>query len=360
MNGQQRNKTVFYYYDKPQHTHYYISKYYEKKTAPFNPNAGCHYHYIYGDNGAVALYSKDDDLPRGSNGNMYYIHTDHLGSYVALTNADKQVVQCSRFDIWGNLVEPYDNSYTGDTLILYTDVITLPSLNFTLTNRGFTGHEHYPQFKIINMNGRLYDPVIGRFFSPDNFVQMPECTQSFNRYSYALNNPLKYVDPTGELLTEYRNRKGELLYETDDGLTDVIIVKDAQIPKLKEALQEAKNNGTINNPEINREKMHTLGQTLIQYSEEPLKGMTDNWKIGYRTTYKEAYIKEKSQFSFGQWVSSFVAAISQDHGDRGGQDLHSGRSQGIADGNNDREKGYINRLAPWESSKKNPPLLRLY
>jgi len=66
--------------------------------------------------------------------------------------------------------------------------------------RGFTGHEHYPQFKIINMNGRLYDPIICRFFSPDNFVQLPEETQSFNRYSYCLNNPLKYTDPTGQIL----------------------------------------------------------------------------------------------------------------------------------------------------------------
>ncbi len=48
------------------------------------------------------------------------------------------------------------------------------------------------------MNGRLYDPVLGRFFSPDNYVQLPDNSQSFNRYSYCLNNPLKYTDPTGE------------------------------------------------------------------------------------------------------------------------------------------------------------------
>jgi len=48
------------------------------------------------------------------------------------------------------------------------------------------------------MNGRVNDPVLGRFLSPDNFVQAPDFTQNFNRYAYCLNNPLKYTDPTGE------------------------------------------------------------------------------------------------------------------------------------------------------------------
>ena len=50
------------------------------------------------------------------------------------------------------------------------------------------------------MNGRLYDPVVGRFLSPDNYVQMPDFSQNFNRYSYALNNPLIYTDPSGEFI----------------------------------------------------------------------------------------------------------------------------------------------------------------
>ncbi len=48
------------------------------------------------------------------------------------------------------------------------------------------------------MNGRLYDPVLGRFLSPDNYIQVIDFTRNFNRYSYALNNPLKYTDPDGE------------------------------------------------------------------------------------------------------------------------------------------------------------------
>ncbi len=55
------------------------------------------------------------------------------------------------------------------------------------------------EFGLVNMNGRLYDPTLGRFLSPDNYVQEPGNSQSFNRYSYCLNNPLKYTDPSGEL-----------------------------------------------------------------------------------------------------------------------------------------------------------------
>lgn len=69
-----------------------------------------------------------------------------------------------------------------------------------LFDRGFTGHEHLYAFGLINMNGRMYDPLVSRMLSPDNFIQAPDFSQSFNRYSYALNNPLIYTDPTGEFV----------------------------------------------------------------------------------------------------------------------------------------------------------------
>ena len=64
--------------------------------------------------------------------------------------------------------------------------------------RGYTGHEHLTAFGLINMNARLYDPVIGRFLSPDPRLQNPYSSQNYNRYSYCLNNPLVYTDPNGE------------------------------------------------------------------------------------------------------------------------------------------------------------------
>ena len=65
-------------------------------------------------------------------------------------------------------------------------------------NHGYTGHEFLPGFGLINCNARLYDPALGRFLMPDPLIQDPASTQNFNRYSYCLNNPLKYTDESGE------------------------------------------------------------------------------------------------------------------------------------------------------------------
>ena len=171
---------------------------YETEASPINITS--RYHYIYGETGAVALHIANETTGVNS---MYYIHTDHLGSYCAITDSAQKVLQQRNwFDPWGNFTHSFSSSGKGLQPNDSIQAISRPALNFTLTPRGFTGHEHYPEFNIINMNGRLYDPVIGRFFSPDNFVQIPEFSQSFNRYSYCLNNPLKYVDPSGELIID--------------------------------------------------------------------------------------------------------------------------------------------------------------
>ena len=54
---------------------------------------------------------------------------------------------------------------------------------------------------LIHMNGRLYDPLTGRMMQADPIIQDPYNPQNFNRYSYVMNNPLKYTDPSGWLLT---------------------------------------------------------------------------------------------------------------------------------------------------------------
>ena len=65
------------------------------------------------------------------------------------------------------------------------------------TKRGYTGHEMLDSVGLIHMNGRDYDPDVGRFLSADPNIQFPESTQGFNRYTYVNNNPMSYNDPSG-------------------------------------------------------------------------------------------------------------------------------------------------------------------
>ena len=76
---------------------------------------------------------------------------------------------------------------------------TDPALAIAAVNtpRGFTGHEHLDDFQLVHMNGRVYDPSLGRFMSADPFVQFAESTQGLNRYAYVDNNPLSFTDPSG-------------------------------------------------------------------------------------------------------------------------------------------------------------------
>ncbi|MCK9452643.1 MAG: polymorphic toxin type 23 domain-containing protein [Bacteroidales bacterium] len=138
--------------------------------------------YLSGPGGLYALHLINHD---GSE-NIHYIHTDHLGSWTKVTNEDGKQVDEQSYDAWGNRRNPSTWQTTG-------------SWQMPRYDRGFTGHEHLDGFQLINMNGRMYDPVVSRMLAPDNFVQTPDFSQNFNRYSYALNNPLMFTDPSGEL-----------------------------------------------------------------------------------------------------------------------------------------------------------------
>lgn len=105
--------------------------------------------------------------------------TDHQGTIAGLVDAKGTWQFDANYDAWG------------------LQTVAKNSIGF---RRGYTGHEMLPEYGLINMNGRLYDPLLGRFLSPDNYVQQPDNSQSFNRYSYCLNNPLKYTDPDGEFI----------------------------------------------------------------------------------------------------------------------------------------------------------------
>jgi len=88
-------------------------------------------------------------------------------------------------------------------MALGIDLLTLQTL---YTDRGYTGHLHADGVGLIHMNGRMYDPILGRFISADPLIQSPNNLQSLNRYSYVMNNPLSYTDPTGYSWSKFRDK----------------------------------------------------------------------------------------------------------------------------------------------------------
>jgi len=128
-------------------------------------------------NAAEAVINKTD-----------YWHKDHLGSLVAMTDQTGTITQRFRFDPWGK----------RQCLTAAGASSTCSSNGSSGTEeRGFTGHEMLDEIGLIHMNGRLYDPELGRFLEADPVIQNPLDGQNYNRYSYVGNNPLSYTDPSG-------------------------------------------------------------------------------------------------------------------------------------------------------------------
>lgn len=112
---------------------------------------------------------------------------DAQGSLIALVTTSGTVVRRYAYDPWGKRVSPTDWTQ-ADTRSDYLHI-----------NRGYTMHEHLDDFGLINMNGRVFDPLTAQFLSPDNYIQADGNWLNYNRYAYCLNNPLKYTDPSGDL-----------------------------------------------------------------------------------------------------------------------------------------------------------------
>lgn len=102
-------------------------------------------------------------IKEGEKTGVYFIHRDYLRSILQLADPQGNLVEENSFDAWGCrrdavTQQPYAEGKAPKLLL----------------GRGFTGHEHLAVFGLVNMNARLYDPVLGRFLSPDPYVQFPE------------------------------------------------------------------------------------------------------------------------------------------------------------------------------------------
>lgn len=107
-----------------------------------------------------------------------YYHTDHLGSPAYTSNDFGEVKWQERYKPYGERIDKTPPAEENDIW--------------------YTGKPHDEDIGLTYMNARYYDPVVGRFMSIDPVGFVDNNLHSFNRYSYANNNPYKYVDPDGD------------------------------------------------------------------------------------------------------------------------------------------------------------------
>ena len=145
-----------------------------------------HKHYVEAAGVVFALFvSRTGNLAGQPATSIRYFHHDHLGSVAAISDEAGQVIERLAYDPWGKRRKVDGTRDAPDAIVGWN------------TDRGFTMHEHLDEMGIIHMNGRVYDPLIGRFMSADPFIQSPGDLQSYNRYAYVSNNPLAFTDPSG-------------------------------------------------------------------------------------------------------------------------------------------------------------------
>lgn len=121
----------------------------------------------------------------GGTSAVRYFVSDHISSVAVVMDESGSVVERNAYDAWGK--RRVAGTWADDAACSLSSV----------TSRGFTGHEEIDAACLINANARIYDPLIGRFMSPDTIIAQPYDGQNFNRYTYVDNNPHTFTDPTG-------------------------------------------------------------------------------------------------------------------------------------------------------------------
>jgi RHS repeat-associated protein len=160
----------------------YVGDLYERTTSTANGTVEQRF-FVHGNERVVAVVTRSPGAGQTKTDQVRYLHVDHLGSVETVTGDSNKPLEKRSYDAFGERRNPAWGSAPGDLS--------------TGTSRGFTGHEDDEDLRLVNMKGRLYDPHIGRFLTPDPFVSHPSFGQSWNPYSYVLNNPLAYTDPSG-------------------------------------------------------------------------------------------------------------------------------------------------------------------
>jgi RHS repeat-associated protein len=178
--GRQYWKQISNYTSGGAATTIYVGGLLEKVTT----SSGTDYRHRIRAGSATIIVSRQS----GGTNTTNYVTTDHLGSSSVITNSAGATLVNSSFDAFGRR---RGSNWSGAPSSGDWTAIA------STTRRGYTDHSMLDNLNLIHMNGRVQDPLLGRFISADPFITEPGNTQNYNRYSYVYNNPLTYLDPSG-------------------------------------------------------------------------------------------------------------------------------------------------------------------
>lgn len=166
-----------------------------------------------------------------------------------------------------------------------------------ILNRGYTGHEHIDQFGIINMNGRVYDPLTAQFFSPDPVLQAPGNWTNYNRYTYCMNNPFKYTDPSGYIMVN--DEEGNYHYDAGSGAYQSRFDQRGSVSYNWNSGQYEYANGEWAGLEALKNQLYSTNSYDCTYKGEKLEEIRDYMKDGYQMHHTNFYGRRGVVFSKG-------------------------------------------------------------
>ncbi|RZQ52623.1 hypothetical protein C1E23_13260 [Pseudoalteromonas phenolica] len=166
---------------------------------------------------------------------LKWLFTNYQGSIVAITNNQYQLLQRFSYDAFGKQTQVEETDLA--IKLYYASHIANSAFTHIYGNlRGYTGHESLKlgnDNRVIHMNGRIYDSSTGRFMQADPFTQAPKNLQNYNRYSYVLNNPMSYTDPSGYIF----KKLGKLYKKYWQATMGSVLRAIAKVPLLNAAVQ---------------------------------------------------------------------------------------------------------------------------
>ncbi|HAK59559.1 MAG TPA: hypothetical protein DCO77_04140 [Nitrospiraceae bacterium] len=246
----------------PTDTTLYVGKLYECKASACSK-------YIFAGGKRIALKASVTDI-------LYY-HQDHLGSSRIVTDATGEVKEEVFYDPFG---------------------ATRADVGTVSVNHKYTSQEFDAETGLYFYNARYYDPVLGRFISPDTIVPRFADPQSLNRYSYVNNNPLNYIDPSGHGLRRWLKR----------------LRQQQNLRKVHKAIF---NPGTLSDEYWRRALSHTMirvvANVVVQYYGGPLGSGVLSGYMSYLNDGTTGDIIKSAVISFASsWVNKQISAYKAD------------------------------------------------